>query len=228
MRAVVLVPYRGDGGARTRNWVYVRKWLWQMGWPLMVGDTTPEDHRIPFERAAARNIAAKMAGEWDVALFCDADTVPERHIQAITAVQNAYDTGEYTAAHSRLCYLSETGTQQVTSGERELAEAEQRDRPIGLTWECCFAVRRDYFEKVDGFDERFVGYGGQVAAFYYAYSTYAGRARVPGDIYHLDHPLTDRDTDPNFKANCNLAERYRQAVDNHVLMDMMLEERRSP
>jgi hypothetical protein len=219
VKAVILVPFRTDAAKRARNWKHARKQWEKLGLPIFEGNTIGG-----FQRAEARNNAARAAGDWNVALYADADIILGDLAQALAALLSAEKTGQYTVAYSKLSYLSERGTQQVVSGLDPL-RAHKRDNPVGLTWECCFAVRRDIFDHVGGFDERFQGWGGQVAAFFYAYATFGGRERVFGDAYHLDHPLVDRTKDPHFKTNCALAGRYNAAVDDKAAMTEILKER---
>ena len=177
-----------------------------------------------FERARARNVAAANAGDWDVALFADADIVLDSREQAEAALMRSYLTGAYTVAYSTMRYVTEESTAQWEKSVGSMGTPEW-DEEVGRTWECCFAIRRDYFDKVGGFDERFKGYGGQVAAFFYAYATFAGRERIEGLAYHLNHPLVDRSDDPTFEENVQLAERYKKAVDDPTAMTAMLAER---
>lgn len=217
MKAVILVPWQTDNSHRARNWNTARaSWL-DLGWPIVTGTSSP------FDRTRARNAAAEEAGNWEVALFADADIVLDSLSQAHKAVTTAYENGWYTVAYSELHYLTEQGTMDLCM--RRPAFYCESNEQVANTWECCFAVRRDYFDQVGGFDERFQGWGGQVAAFFYAYATFAGRERIAGDAYHLAHPLVDRDADPHFRANCLLADRYRAAVDNKDKMHRLLEER---
>lgn len=220
MRAVVLIPYRPAGFERMRNFKFVSRWWQGHGWPIVVGDSlTPQ-----FERAQARNIAAREAGEWDVALFCDADIFLNRIDQAEAAILRCYRTGAYTVAYSHLHYLTEDGTRNVFRVGVDPTHFDW-DEVVAHTWECCFAVRRDVWDEVGGFDERFLGYGGQVAAFFYAAGTLAGRERIYGSAYHLAHPLVNRDLESNFEANCRLADRYREAVDDPAAIREILRER---
>lgn len=216
MRAVILVPFRSDGAERDRNWVIARRFWAGMGLPIVEGDSGGRD----FQRAQARNVAAANAGDWDVALFADADIVLGSLDQADAAIMRTHRTGAYTVAYSTLRYLTKIGVEQLEAG-REICFC-TIDEEVALTWECCFAVRRDFFDQVGGFDERFLGWGGQVAAFFYSYATFAGRERIEGDAYHLAHPLVDRTKDPHFQRNCELAERYKAAVDNPRRMQKIL------
>lgn len=219
MKAVILVPFRDDGAERTRNWGIARQYWARLGLPIVEGDNSGR----AFERARARNVAAARAGEWDVALFADADIVLGSQEQAEAALLRSYVTGAYTVAYSSLRYVTEEITKLWEHNVGGISPA--WDEEVGLTWECCFAVRRDHFDEVGGFDERFKGYGGQVAAFFYAYATFAGRERIDGIAYHLAHPLVDRSKDQHFEDNKKLAEKYKGAVDNPRQMRSVLNER---
>lgn len=218
MKAVILVPYRA-GGRRTRNWRAARSFWETLGLKIVTADGMAG----PFQRAHARNRAAGIAGDWDVALFTDADIVLANRQQAEAAIMRAYITGAYTVAYSTLRYLTEEGTKYVAKGGPSI-QADYNES-AALTWECCFAVRRDAWDKVGGFDERFRGYGGQVAAFFYSVATFAGRERINGLAFHLAHKLVDRSGDPHFVDNVALCNRYLEAVDNPRKMERMLAER---
>lgn len=220
MRAVILVPYRPDGPERARNWRIVQeRWKKLLPIPTFYGDAdTPQ-----FERAHARNEASRLAGDWDVALFADADIALRNVQQVEAAIMRCYRTGAYTVAYSTLRYLTEDGTKYVSIGG-DLAKADY-DETVMHTWECCFAVRRDVWDEVGGFDERFHGYGGQGIAFYYAASTLAGRERITGTAFHLAHELVDRSQDPHFLKNMEICARYQAAVDDPRAMRAVLEER---
>ena len=219
MKAVILVPFRTDNAEREANWNNVRENLAVVGIPIVEGNNTG---RV-FEGARARNIASDQAGHWDVALFCDADIlVPRQQIEA--ALARSYLTGAYVVAYSHLHYLTRRGTNQRLKGT--YPNDCDSDEAVGLTWECAFAVRRDVWDQVGGFDERFCGYGGQVAAFFYAYATFGGRSRINGNAFHLDHPLVDRSKEAHFEENKQLAEHYRAAVDDIDAMREILRERR--
>lgn len=220
MKAVILVPFRPDLGERSRNWSIARQYWARMDLPIFEGNNSG---RI-FERARARNVAAANAGNWDVALFADADIVLDSREQAEAAIMRSYLTGAYTVAYSTMRHVTKAGTQAWEKSPGLMGDPEW-DEEVGLTWECCFAVRRDIFDEVGGFDERFRGYGSQVAAFFYAYATFGGRARIDGLAYHLNHELVDRSKEKHFEENQILAERYLAAVDNTRAMRKILEER---
>lgn len=215
MRFAVFAPYWGADEKRERNWRIVRRQFAVWGW-----DVTHSD--LGQDRARARNEAARSC-EWDVGLFCDADILLGSRQQGEAALFRAYTTGAYTVAYSTLHYLTEEGSEAVERGFSP--ENAAYDESVALTWECCFAVRRDVWDEVGGFDERFVGYGHQGTAFYYAASTLAGRARITGTAFHLAHDLVDRDAEPNFLANTELCERYRAASGSSTAMRGLLGKR---
>ena len=69
-RPAILVPRRADGGIRDLRWEQARERWEKFGWPIHVG--YHDDG--PFNASAARNAAAAQ-GDWDVAVFVDADTI---------------------------------------------------------------------------------------------------------------------------------------------------------
>jgi len=78
MKPVILVPRRDDNGYRDELWQWVRAW-WereQSHMPIIEGYHTDG----LFNRSAAINTAARIAGDWDVAVIIDADVIcdPER------------------------------------------------------------------------------------------------------------------------------------------------------
>lgn len=198
-RPVVLAAYRACA-ERRENWAQAKPFWERLGIPIVTGDK-----RGVFGCAAARNAAARKAGDWDVALIVDTDIVLAHVWQAEAALQTAWLTGRYTVAHSRLVYLP--GTEEAQ------------------TWESAVAVRRDLWDEVGGLDERFVGYGHQGVAFFAACGTLAGRERIEGTAFHLPHAWENRNH-PHFAANSALADRYAAAAGDPAAMRALLAEPR--
>lgn len=206
MRVVVLLAYRDDGAERTRNWAIARAQWEHLGWPIFTGDVGDD----PMSIGASVNAAAEAAGDWDVALVTDCDLVLASPEQAHRAVDLAQRTGGYTRAQSLLTYVSAEGVEQVVAGTPvELADA---THSIGLTGEKPYAIRRDLWDEIGGYDRRFVGYGAEGVALAAAATGLRDAHRVTGECFHLDHPLVDRDALPHFVANCELGNRYAQAT----------------
>lgn len=151
--------------------------------------------------AAARNSAAALARN-DALLFLDADCIPARRL-----------VGDMTDAlrdHDALVCpeVSYLGPDDARGAWREddlvAAGARHPDRPFpvhglatetryGLFWSLAFGVRRRRFQELGGFDETFVGYGGEDTDL--GFSAEAAGAPLlfmagPG-AFHQHHPISD-------------------------------------
>ena len=194
MRTVILTPFRATAG---RDVV----WQWVQGWiadnypmPLFVGDTPG-----PFSPSAARNHAAKLAGDWDVAVIHDGDTIAHPE-----AVQQAVDM----AAHSMQMVVagdSHMYVDQASSARIMRSNNAAFARPItfdqhGIYERPCsgvFAVNRDVFEAVGGYVESLHGWGYEDLVFLQSCGIFAGgNTWVPGHItLHMWHPESPRNSE---------------------------------
>jgi hypothetical protein len=187
MKAVILVPFRSDAAERERNWRFCLARLERHGAKIHTGDSRGE-----WSRSEALNRAAARS-RWDVALILDADTTFAHYSQIEQALMRAGESGTYVAAHDALYYLTEEGTEQALRG-LPVARCEH-DENQTTSWLDGIAIRRDLWDKVGGFDERFRGWGYQGMAFMCSCSRLVAKERVPGGIYHLAHPGTWGDKD---------------------------------
>lgn len=229
MRVVMVVPRRDGVPERDRSWAWVRA-----RWERLLPDIEiVEGHHLAsegeaFNISAARNRAAAAADvgvrPWDIAIFADSDTfcAPQ---QLLTAVEHSARTGEHTIAFTRFRYLSEAGSELVMAGP----DGPWR-RHVEFTYmgglSSLVVVPRFLFDAVGGWDERFVGWGEEDAAFAIACHSLkwpnrltgltelrqirSAVPRVDGDCWHLWHPLsTTNDPDlPGYMANVARRERY--------------------
>lgn len=236
VRVVVVVPWRTDDGVRERVWTACRR-RWETlfrDWPIYEG-VSPDG---PFNRSAAINDAAKQAGEWDVALVIDADVMlPAQNVRE--AVKRAAKTGRVTWAHRRWRSISQEDSERILDkpsaaegalgpGGIERADFTRADidlivdKTTPLSWSCCMAVRRDAWETIDGFDERFVGWGFEDGAFQAMSGGLVGWDRIEGDVLNFWHPRergagkADRDSrnrhTPQALSNGRLGMRYMVAL----------------
>lgn len=208
MKVVILVPRRDGVPDRDATWAWVKAW-WAREFPTW--DIVEGHHDVgPFNRAAAINTAARLAGDWDVALIIDSDAFcdPGRVRQAV----------EMAAAEDRMVLpfrirkdLSAHGSEIVMGGWEG-----SWDRP--RLWHRTFtdmvstivAVSRPLWDATGGFDEAFRGWGWEDNAFAAMCETFGSGPvhRIEGDAWHLWHapaPEVGRQH-PLHRAN---KERYR-------------------
>lgn len=208
----VLVPRRDDHGERDKLWKFVKGKVW----PTYEGYQVVEGHHVsgPFNRSEAINTAARIAGNWDVAVIADGDAwVPKEQLDA--AVKMARETGRLVSAFTELWMLPEVTTQGLLRGNSVPAriptppERKKDHRSI------CIVVPRVVFEAVGGFDEGYRSWGGEDDAFWHAATIAAGDPqRVAGVAYHLHHkPAStrqERAQDPLYVRNWNRWLRFKE------------------
>lgn len=208
MRVVTLVPWRPGNAVREQNWEWTRPHLEALGYPLFCGDRPG-----PWARAAACNEAARLAGDWDVALIADADTIPEAGaIQR--AVELAKERKGAIRPHDRLWNLNTS--QSRTVGRKGPRAVRLIDRSPKLLGGGLLVVSREAWEKVGGYDERFIGWGHEDSALHTSLLAEAFWDRIEAQAWHLFHPRDRVDT-PERRRNAELMqelqERYRGRIE---------------
>jgi hypothetical protein len=185
-RVVILVPRREGFEDRDELWRWCRPW-WQWrfpDWPLVEG------HHVTglFNRSAAINTAAELAGDWDVAVVIDADVIIHPP-NVVEAVKQARGSGRMTMPFETRRDLNARGTQLVLSGY----EGDWK-RYVRRTYEhqtsSVVVIPRRLWDDIGGFDEGFRGWGLEDTAFAIAAETLTGQpiARgIAGDAWHLYH-----------------------------------------
>ena len=221
VNAAILVPRRADGGRRDALWEFTRRHWEDLGLPIVEGQS-PDG---PFNAAAARNEAARLAGDWEVAVVVDADTVMLDHEPVRRAIKIAAQSGQFVRPYQRYWMTDESGAATLMATGKRPGGGIRLLRPSdahgGVN-----VVPRALWDTVGGYDERFRGWGSEDAAFEIACRSLGGFAQIPGEVFHLWHPLSpDRSTaDPGFQANVALRHRY-EAVRRPSMMRALLAER---
>lgn len=209
MTVATCVPFRPASPHRAAVWDYIRPRLEQLGWPLHIGDVS--DDEGGFSRARSRNTAAAeaIAGGADVLLFHDADML----LPDLDAYQRVVDLAATSpglvVGFDRFHYLSSKTTQRVLAGDDPFSQPPWRVLwnngemwvPVGgIT-----AVTVDAWVTVGGMDERFIGWGCEDTALWYALDTLCGPfTRVQGQTsVHLWHKGDHLDRGPGNGALWN-------------------------
>lgn len=183
---VVLVPWRGGDPDREAAWEYVRPHLEKLNYPIFEGDRVG-----PWNRSAAVNAAARSAGDWDVAVVADSDTVDD--LSAITrAVKLAAQTGGAVVPWNRRVKLDSTGIDWLKCGRGGRTPIDRTDRTSptlsvdmrGGT----IVVSRRAWDVIGGFDEGFTEWGFEDVAFRTAVRTLTRLDEIPSTCFHLWHP----------------------------------------
>ena len=107
-KTVLLVPFSSEDQSRILIWKHVQSWLAQtLDYPLYIGEHFPEQPGT-YNLSLARNQAAQKAGDWDVAVIHDADTVINPQ-QIKAGVVTAWETGAVTYPYTERWELDYTG-----------------------------------------------------------------------------------------------------------------------
>jgi hypothetical protein len=214
MKAVVIVPFRSGDRVRDDLWQFCRS-QWERC-ALIVADAPGET----FGCGQSRNAGA--AGDWDAALFTDADIVFGDIGQAQAALELAFSSDSYVTPFDHRHWLNRQDTEQVIAGSDLDAF---RTAPADTSWLSAFAISRVLWDRVGGFDERFAGCDGEDVAFLHACATLGTLARVPGCVFHLWHgDDRDRLSDPD-ESNRALEARYVAASGDRAAMLALIGER---
>lgn len=214
MALSVIIPYGGNDEWRERsfNWLLRRYGDLLPGAQIVIG-TSQE----PFNRAEARNQAfAQSTG--DVLLIADADTV--FHADQVEAAVNMLK-GQRTWVIPYTWYynLSKEATESILNLEcneviLEPTSPSSYEHKIE-SWAGLLVMHREAFETVNGYDERFQGWGYEDNAFRFALDTLWGpHKRLSwGYCLHLWHsaPESERFGQPKISENRALFRDYEAA-----------------
>lgn len=198
MRTVILTPFRPSTAneERLRNWLWVQNWI-RDNYPYSMFQA--DSPGSVFSPAAARNAAVRAAGDWDVAVFHDSDTIahPDAVAQAVDLAANSM---QMVVAGDSHMYCDATSSQRIIrSGSPAFARPDSFDEH-GIYAKPCsgvFAVNRELFDRVGGYVESLQGWGYEDLVFLQCCGIFGdGNTWIPGHItLHLWHPPADRNQD---------------------------------
>lgn len=234
-----IIPFWGTDPWRKQSFDYLNEQLRNqfLGWESTVYCYGGETHN----RSATRNELARMALDHgaQILVFIDADS-----ILVPGAIEDSLPTvmarKSWLLPYTTYYNLTQEGSRMFMDSppwlywrpedgfeyEYVFPGPDPRDRPASVGGSVI--VHREAWEKVNGYDERFRGWGGEDRAFAYALETMTGDLlRYPGAIYHLWHPAPEdqRFDNPDWERNRVLLERYEKAHLMPKLMGALVKER---
>ncbi len=178
---IACVPYRPDTPERIANWERTSKqWV---GWHLLHADSDGED----FGRSQAVNRAVSEAGDWEALVVADSDLLLADVGQAAAALELARETKGYIVCYSTFYYLNEAMSIRVREGREPTPS--QAYYSLTEIWGGAFAIHREPWDAIGGFDESITSWGSEDGRFLRQLDDLGThKDRVPGDCYHLAHP----------------------------------------
>lgn len=190
----------------------------------------------PYNRAEARHNAFTASGG-DILVIIDADTIlPHGEmVRAISSVRAGLIP--WSIPYETYINLTDKASFYLLKNYEAHPDVPEVPLPppeipgtIEHTIECspagAWVLTREAYEKVGGFDERFVGWGGDDDAFVAAMDTLIGEhRRGRGFAMHLWHPRGDADFGhAHWDANAALLRRYRRARGSEAQMRQLVAE----
>lgn len=183
---IICIPFSSDDNYRRKAFQEVYWYYSKLGYNIYIGESDP------FTRAAARNGAVPNS-DFDVIVFLDSDIiVPLDQIQK--AIEIAYNENELVLAYSDLYYLNQEQTDFYYNNKKF---DKSWKKIIKNQISGAFAIPKNLWKKVGGYDERFTEWGGEDRAFYYSCAAVQNKTenkRIEGFAYHLYHPKSEFDS----------------------------------
>ena len=226
INAAVCIPWRANGKERE----YSRRFVHQRYSSMARIHYGTANGKL-FNRAAARNAAAKSALEMspslEVLFFVDSDTfVSEEQFWASCYLARTYNRA--VLAYYKYCHLSQNmSTTAMNKGLKMVGRTVENHMSGAL------AVPVSLWRKIGGYDERFVSWGGEDRAFMIICDVLSGvrhSSRVAGIAYHLWHPVTAENDSrlQTYKNNVKLGIRYKQSAGRSEKLGILPDSKRLP
>jgi GT2 family glycosyltransferase len=221
-----LVPFKSDNGYRDK----IFKWIltfYEKYFPnaeICIGSSISE----PFSRSEAINNAALKSTK-NIFVIVDSDLIYDPTI--IKTSIELLNNNSWVVPYNFINYLSQSSTEHLLTTPPTWPLRVNLDAPkinygkIGVTGGICIIPRKN-FQRVRGFDTRFIGWGGEDDAFAFAVNTLCGKyTRLDGQIFHLWHPSKQAAGNPHYHKNVQLYNRYKMYDGSKVDMLNLIRKR---
>ncbi|MDR6302258.1 glycosyltransferase family 2 protein [Mesonia maritima] len=154
---------------------------------------TSVEENVPL--ASARNLGAKSASTNNL-LFLDVDCIPSHTYfeEMLNALQDKkgliMGTPRYLTQEIKKINNKELKEKSVLHPDRNFSPTLYSEENYSLFWSLCFAIEKNNFDKIGGFDESFKGYGAEDTDFAWT----CNRRNIPFSIspavaFHQQHPV---------------------------------------
>jgi len=164
-----------------------------------------------FNRSAAVNTAATLAGDWRTAIIIDSDVICHPP-NVFEAIELANSSGRMVLPYDVRKDLNAMGSEAIMTGYKgnwnKFVRLRYTDGVSNVV-----VLTRALWDAVGGLDPAFQGWGWEDNAFRAACWTFSGgpELRIPGEVWHFYHrsAKTEAKGTPSWAANQARAERYR-------------------
>ncbi|MFK9094062.1 galactosyltransferase-related protein [Bacillus salipaludis] len=225
----IIIPFQTDHGPRAKAFEWIKSYYARVmpEAELCLGIINGED----INKSKAVNLAAKKATK-DIFVIADADVIysPNIIVEAIRLL----DKSAWVVPFTEVYNIEWQGTERLLNTKPKWPIDVKYGEYTKSNWVYegfagkLFVIPRVNFEAVGGFDERFIGWGGEDDAFSHAVRTLCGEiVNIKGKIFHVWHPSSNYQTNPNGKANADLLGRYERASGNKKKMTQLIYERKN-
>lgn len=225
MKLSIIFPYRPGNKYYDTNLVYVRNKL-EKEFPkseIILGEE--DNTNLPFSRSNAINNGVAQSNN-NILMIHDTDMLlPKKNIEKGTKLLKTYPM-IYPYYHYLL--LSKETSQKIKNGmdytyEDLLKTDIQELGEPGNIGGGAILLRRDAYDTIGGYDERFIGWGWEDVLFNYkikeTYPVYEGawgKWLDNDNIFHLWHPEADKNNN-NQKLYEKLAEKFVEEKDERPI-----------
>lgn len=211
-RVVAIVPYRSSP-ERAVNKKWVQEYLDARCDEVVFADSVGE----VFSRAqainnAVRSIKDSCDPDKTILIIADADCFITG-LRFNQAVKSAFESNRLVIPHDTVCRMDPNQSSEVLADKSPVEGPNGRWFRDTRSKQCVsgiLAIKLKSFIQINGFDEAFVGWGGEDNAFFLTCQKLLGESvRLDGPLYHLWHTKSTMECQP---ANADRYYKYKSAT----------------